>query len=65
MIFTLAMILKELGEFHPICNQREQQNREIQGIFRYSAGQKEFYPNSIYICSAKEPDAWGAQAETV
>ena len=65
MIFTLAMILKELGEFHPICNQREQQNREIQGIFRYSAGQKEFYPNSIYICSAAEPDAWGGQAETV
>ena len=51
MIFTLAMILNELGDLDPVCNQKSQKNQEIQGVFRYSERQQIFHKNSIFDTS--------------
>lgn len=65
MIFTLAMILEELEDLAPICNYKTQKNQEIQGLFLYAEGQKEFHKNSIYLCSSDEIKKWDNRDESV
>ena len=65
MIFTLAMILNELGDLDPVCNQKSQKNQEIQGVFRYSERQQIFHKNSIYVCSADELKKWDNRDSSV
>ena len=65
MIFTLAMILHELRDLDPVCNQKTWENREIQGIFFYSEKQTFFRRNSIYICSGTELKTWKNRDDSV